>query len=148
MGARGGDASAFKLPSSWEGPVGKAKAANRTREIRPCGMIRGACGNVDHGGTRNPPCISKEQGQETLHLKLCAPQFYPNWVRYGECAGHHRGLRAGHVFTGGTRERGRATCLLDHMPGWGDRVTKGPGVTWSFLLATSPQGTPRTTEAG
>ena len=29
-------------------------------------------------------------------------------------------------------------CLLDHRPGMGDRVTKGPGVTWSFLLATSP----------
>src|SRR5713101_1185270 len=71
-----------------------------------------------------------------------------SWVREGECAGHHRGLRAGHVFTGGTRELGRATCLLDHSPGVGDRVTKGPGVTWSFLLATSPQGTPLTTEAG
>src|SRR5215475_15069618 len=78
MGARGGDESAFKHPSSWEGPVGTAKVANRTREIRPCGMIRGACGNVDQGGTRNPPCISKEQVLETLHLKLCAPQFYPD----------------------------------------------------------------------
>jgi hypothetical protein len=27
-------------------------------------------------------------------------------------------------------------------------VIKGPGVTWSFLLATSPSGIPRTTEAG
>ena len=78
MGARGVEASALKLQSSWEGPVGKAKVANRTREIRPCGMIRGACGNVDHGGTRHPPCISKEQVLETLHLKLCAPQFYPD----------------------------------------------------------------------
>ena len=71
-----------------------------------------------------------------------------SWVRYGKCAGHHRGLRAGHVFRGETRERGRATCLLDHRPGMGDRVTTSPGVTWSFLLATSPSGTPRTTEAG
>ena len=71
-----------------------------------------------------------------------------SWVRYGEYAGHHRGLRAGHVSTRGTRERGRALCLLDHMPGLGDRVTTGPGVPWSFLLATSPEGTPRTTEAG
>ena len=30
----------------------------------------------------------------------------------GECAGHHRGLRAGHVFRGVTRERGRANGLL------------------------------------
>src|SRR5215510_13907575 len=71
-----------------------------------------------------------------------------SWVRFGECAGHHRGLRAGHVFTGGTRELGRATCLLVRDPEWGDRVTKGPGVTGSFHLATSPEGRPRTMEAG
>src|SRR5262245_4165665 len=70
-----------------------------------------------------------------------------SWVRFGECAGHHRGLRAGHGFTGGTRELGRAIGLLDERPGVGDRVTKGPGVTGSFRLATSPTGTPRTREA-
>ena len=31
-----------------------AKVANRTREIRPSGMITGARGNVIYGGTRNP----------------------------------------------------------------------------------------------
>jgi hypothetical protein len=138
MGARGGDESAFKLPSSWEGPVGKAKVANRTREIRLCGMTRGACGNVDQGGTRHPPCTSKEQGLATLHLKLCAPQFYPDWVRFGECAGHHRGLRAGHVFLGGTRALGRATGLLDVIPGLGDRVTKGPGAVWALRPGNEP----------
>src|SRR5215831_8817943 len=138
MGARGEDESAFKLPPSWEGPVGKAKVANRTREIRPCGMTRGACGNVDHGGTRHPPCISKEQVLETLHLKLCAPQFYPDCRREGEQSGHYRGLRAGHVFIGVTRELGRATYLLAHMPGLGDRTTKSPGVVGGFHLTTSP----------
>ena len=39
---------------------------------------RGACGNVDHGGTRHPPRVSKERGLETLRLKLCAPQIYPD----------------------------------------------------------------------
>jgi hypothetical protein len=34
---------------------GKAKVANRTREIRPSGMKTGARGNVAHGGTVNPP---------------------------------------------------------------------------------------------
>jgi hypothetical protein len=34
---------------------GKAKVANRTREIRPSGMKAGARGNVAHGGTVNPP---------------------------------------------------------------------------------------------
>ena len=84
MRVRGGYESAFKLPPSWEGPVGTAKVANRTREIRPCGMTRGACGNVDHGGTRNPPRVSKERVLETLRLQLCAPQIYPDRHRRGK----------------------------------------------------------------
>ena len=39
---------------------------------------RGACGNVDDGGTRHPPRISKERVMVTLCLKLRAPQFYPD----------------------------------------------------------------------
>ena len=31
---------------------------------------------------------------------------------YGECSGHHRGLRAEHVFKGVTRKLERANCLL------------------------------------
>src|SRR5215510_7849197 len=65
---------------------------------------------------------------------------------YG-CARRISTRRAGHGFTGGTRELGRAIGLLDEKPGVGDRVTKGPGVTGSFRLATSPTGTPRTREA-
>jgi hypothetical protein len=41
-------------------------------------------------------------------------------MRQGECAGHHRGLRAGHAFKGVTRELGRAT--------WSPWVTSGVGV--------------------
>ena len=37
----------------------------------------------------------------------------------GECAGYHRGLRAGQVFTGVTRERGRTPCLRASFPDWG-----------------------------
>ena len=54
---------------------------------------RGACGNVDHGGTRHPPRVSKERVLETLHLKLCAPQFYPDLPesagKGGDAAGYH-----------------------------------------------------------
>jgi len=35
------------------------KTANRTRENRPSGMKRGACGNVGQGGIRNPLHIPK-----------------------------------------------------------------------------------------
>ena len=47
--------------------------------------------------------------------------------------GHHRGLRAGHVFTGVTRELGRAVCLLEEpatraagcMASWRRRIASG-----------------------
>ena len=39
---------------------------------------RGACGNGDHGGTRHPRRVSQERVLETLRLKLCAPQIYPD----------------------------------------------------------------------
>ena len=38
--------------------------ANRTREIRPSGMKKGACGNVSYGGTRNPPHNRKGECRE------------------------------------------------------------------------------------
>ena len=61
-----------------------------------------------------------------------------SWVRFGECAGHHRGLRAGHTSTGVTRELGRAIDLLAYKPGLGDRVTKGPGVAGGLLPGHEP----------
>jgi hypothetical protein len=61
-------------------------------------------------------------------------------VRYGQCAGHHRGLRAGQVFRGGTRELGRAIGLLDAHPGTGDRGTKSPGTVWALRPGTEPYG--------
>src|SRR5262245_37289607 len=63
-----------------------------------------------------------------------------SWVRFGECPGPHRGLRAGHVSIGGTRELGRALWLLDAHPGLGDRVTKGPGGGWALRPAPEPCG--------
>ena len=38
---RGVCEQALKLRANWEGPSGKAAAANRTREIRPSGMRGG-----------------------------------------------------------------------------------------------------------
>jgi hypothetical protein len=65
--------------------AGKATAGKPRSEpdwgkptVRDC---RGACGNVDHGGIRHPPRVSKERVLETLRLKLCAPQFYPAFSR-------------------------------------------------------------------
>jgi hypothetical protein len=52
---------------------------------------RGACGNVDHGGTRTPPRLAKERVLATLRLKLCAPQIYPDRLH---CLGEHRAIQS------------------------------------------------------
>ena len=50
-------------------------------------------------------------------------------------SGHHRGLRAGHAFTGATRELGRAVCLLSmtEAEDKGYRVNKSPGAERAAL---------------
>jgi hypothetical protein len=57
----------------------------------------------------------------------------------GEDLGHHRGLRAGHVFRGVSRERGRATTLLGSYrigePVY--KISEPSGVAWSWDLAGS-----------
>jgi hypothetical protein len=59
--------------------------------------------------------------------------------RQGEWAGHHRGLRAGHVFRGVIRELGRASRLLgNHRRSKGDRLKQHPGVCWSTQPADEP----------
>jgi hypothetical protein len=40
---------------------------------------------------------------------------HQSWMWNGECPGHHRGLRAEHVFKGVARELERANCLLVHF---------------------------------
>jgi hypothetical protein len=51
--------------------------------------------------------------------------------RQGKRTGHHRSLRAGHVFTGVTRELGRASRLLgSNRRTKGDRHKQHPGVRW------------------
>jgi hypothetical protein len=55
---------------------------------------RGACGNVDYGGTRTPPRVSKERVLETLRLTLCAPQIYPD-LQWKEDGRHKTDLRRG-----------------------------------------------------
>jgi len=44
----------LSFSTSGKAPRGKARVANRTREIRPSGMKKGARGNVTHGEIRNP----------------------------------------------------------------------------------------------
>ncbi len=59
--------------------------------------------------------------------------------RQGKRAGHHRGLRAGHVSKRVIRELGRASRLLgNNSRTVGDRPNQHPGVWWSTRPADEP----------
>ena len=66
-------------------------------------------------------------------------------TRQGKRAGHHRGLRAGHVDKWVIRELGRASRLLgNNRRNKGDRRNQHPGVCW----LTRPAGEPNPAQAG
>src|SRR5215467_6284224 len=67
-GCRGGCGSALKPRVLWEGDRREAKVRTGLGKAHRPGS-QGACGNVDHGGTRYPPHVSKERVLETLRLK-------------------------------------------------------------------------------
>jgi hypothetical protein len=65
--------------------------------------------------------------------------------RQGKRAGHHRGLRAGHVSTRVIRELGRASRLLgSKRRNTGDRHNQHPGI----YRSTRPVGEPNPAAAG
>ena len=62
-----------------------------------------------------------------------------SWPRHGKRAGHHRGLRAGHVNIRVNRELGRASRLLGNSRrSKGDRHNQHPGVCWLTWPADEP----------
>jgi hypothetical protein len=62
--------------------------------------------------------------------------------RQGKWAGHHRSLRAGHVFTGVIRELGRASRLLGGKSRReDDRHKQHPGMHWPTRPADEPNPT-------
>jgi hypothetical protein len=66
-------------------------------------------------------------------------------LRQGKRTGHHRGLRAGHVFRGVTRELGRASRLLgSNSRTMGDRHNQHPGI----CRTTRPADEPKPAQAG
>jgi hypothetical protein len=59
--------------------------------------------------------------------------------RQGKRAGHHRGLRAGHVFKGVIRELGRASRLLGrNSRTMGDRLNQHPGIRRAMRPTDEP----------
>jgi hypothetical protein len=84
-------------------------------------------------GQRISPC---ERTQSRRSAPTGRQQSSP---RQGKRRGHHRSLRAGHVFTGVIRELGRASRLLgNNRRIAGDRHNQHPGVHWPTRPADEP----------
>ena len=68
---------AFKFPWLWAGSGGRSQGQNRTREIRPSGIVGGPRETwlMVELGTH---LATERAGLETLYLKVRAPEFYPD----------------------------------------------------------------------
>jgi hypothetical protein len=113
----------------WAYEAGGSEEAGRVSE--PRNMY--SCGQQD-----------SRSGIEVKADGLQAPEGNNPGCDRGECAGYHRGLRAGHVFRGVARERGRTTCLRAPFPAWGTGCPQALAWPGGFTQAMSPKGTPRT----
>jgi len=88
----------------WAYEAGVSEEAGRVIEPR----------NMYSGGQKD-----SLSGIEVKADGLHAPEGNNPGCDTGECAGYHRGLRAGHVCRGVARERGSTTCLRATFPEWG-----------------------------
>jgi hypothetical protein len=84
-------------------------------------------------------------GNRSQSRRYAASGRHQSCPRDGKWMGHHRGLRAGHVFTGVIRELGRASRLLGNKSrSEGDRHHQHPGARWP----TRSPGEPTPAQAG
>ena len=85
----------------WAYEAGVSEEAGRVMEPR----------NVESRGQKD-----SLSGTEAKADGVQAPEGNSPACATGKYAGPHRGLRAGHVFRGVARERGRTTCLRAQFP--------------------------------
>ena len=89
---------------------------------------------------RGPGISSGNRIQSRRHAALGRQQ---SCSRQGKGAGHHRGLRAGHVFRGVNRELGRASRLLGrNSRAMGNRLKQNQGVCGRARPAGEPTPAP------
>ena len=80
MRSRGACRRVLKPRAAWEGPLGTSCCYQSDPGNPTVRDERGAHGNVNYGGIRNPLLGSKERMSDTLRLRLCAPCFYPTLI--------------------------------------------------------------------
>jgi hypothetical protein len=122
----------------------RTEGRSRKRGVRSRGKARTQAASL------NPEkCIMVDSrtspGSRTQSRRCAGSGRQQSCSRYGKWAGHHRGLRAGHVDKGVIRELGRASRLLGrNSRSKGDRRKQHPGVCWT----TRPAGEPTLAQAG
>jgi hypothetical protein len=121
------------------------QVGSRTEGRSPRGGVRSRGKARIQAASLNPEkCIivdnGKSPGNRTQSRRSGATGRQQSCWRQGEWAGHHRGLRAGHVFRGVTRGLGRASRLLGNSKPeeQGDRHNQHPGGCWPTRPADEP----------
>ena len=124
-------------------PVGsRTEGRPRKRGVRSRGKARTQAASL------NPEkCIMVDSGispgDRTQSRRSAPVGRQQSCSRQGKRAGHHRGLRAGHVDKGVIRELGRASRLLGtNRRREGDRRNQHPGVCWPTRPVDEPTPAP------
>jgi hypothetical protein len=124
-------------------PVGsRTEGRPRQRGVRSRGKARTQAASL------NPEkCIMVDNrispGDRTQSRRSAPVGRQQSCSRQGKRAGHHRGLRAGHVDKGVIRELGRASRLLGtNRRREGDRRNQHPGVCWPTRPVDEPTPAP------
>ena len=110
----------------------------RKRGVRSRGKARTQAASLN-----SEKCIVVDSGispgDRTQSRRFAPVGRQQSCSRQGKRAGHHRGLRAGHVDKGVIRELGRASRLLGtNRRREGDRRNQHPGVSWPTRPADEP----------
>jgi hypothetical protein len=116
----------------------RTEGRSRKRGVRSRGKARTQAASLN-----SEKCIMVDSrispGNWTQSRGYACFQRQQSCSRQGKRAGHHRGLRAGHVITGVIRELGRASRLLgNNRRSKGDRRNQHPGVCGSARPADEP----------
>jgi hypothetical protein len=133
-----------RKPSSPTRPKASHQVGSRTEGRSPRGGVRSRGEARTQAASLNPEkCIVVDNrirpGNRTESRRCASIGRQQSCSRQGKWAGHHRGLRAGHVGKRVIRELGRASRLLgNNRRSKGDRRNQHPGVCGSARPADEP----------
>ena len=133
-----------RKPSSPTRPKTSHQVGSRTEGRPPRGGVRSrGKARTQAASLNSEKCIMVDNrissGNRTQSRRCACTGRQQSCSRHGKRAGHHRGLRAGHVGTWVIRELGRASRLLgSNRRSEGDRRNQHPGVWWPTRPADEP----------